>query len=100
MRRTTALLAIAPLFLWGCGGDDDDGGGETQSELADMLVADAVGTDEQCLRDKTAELSDDDAQFLIDNFESTDTSGFSADVQEWIDGLIDCIDPALLDSEG
>ena len=98
MRRTTALLAAASLFLWGCGGDDDDGGGEAQSELADLLVADAVGTDEQCLRDKTAELSDEDAQFLIDNFDTTDTSGFSSDVQEWINGLVDCIDPELLGS--
>jgi hypothetical protein len=96
MRRTTALLAIAPLLLSACGGDDEGGG--QQAELAEMLIAETpVGADEACLRDKTGELSDDDAQFLIDNFDATDTGGFDAELVEWIDSLIECFD---LDATG
>lgn len=76
--------------MWGCGSDDDGAGG-SQSELADLLLQDSAGVvDEDCIRDKTNELPDEDAQFLIDNFEATDTEGFSDELQGWVDGLIDC----------
>ncbi|TFH20620.1 MAG: hypothetical protein E4H05_01880 [Acidimicrobiales bacterium] len=96
MNRALVILVGASLSLWGCGGSDssgDGGGGGTQSELADLLVAqDVGGFDEQCVRDKSADLSDDDAQFLIDNIDATDTEGFSADLQSWAEGLLDCLD--------
>jgi hypothetical protein len=106
MNKTVAVMMSASLALWGCGSDGGggDGGGEsgaTQSELADLLVEQAagVGFDEQCVRDKADELSDDDAQFLIDNIDATETEGFSSELQNWIDGLIDCLeDPGATDT--
>lgn len=90
--RATTVLAVASLLVWGCGGDDD-AGGEAQEELADALLAEEVtGADEACLRDKTAELSDDDAEFLLDNIDATDTSGFSDELVAWVDSLIDCFE--------
>lgn len=84
------LLASMSLLLWGCG-SDDDGGGELQSDVADLLLEDSVGVvDEQCIRDKADELSDEDAQFLLDNIDATDTEGFSSDLEDWVDGLIEC----------
>ncbi len=98
MKRSFILLATASLLIWGCGGDDDGGGGETQSELADLMLEDSAGlVDEACVRDKADELSDDDAQFLIDNFDATDTSGFDPELESWVNSLIECID---LDAQG
>jgi len=99
MNKALVVMMSASLALWGCG--SDGGGGSTQSELADLLVGQDVGVgfDEQCVRDKTEELSDEDAQFLIDNIDATDTEGFSAELQDWADGLIDCLeDPEMTDA--
>ena len=86
------LLAATSLVFAGCGGDDDDGGG-SQGELADLLIADeVVGADEDCIRDKTAELSDEDAQFLVDNIDTDDITEFSDELVTWVNSLIDCID--------
>ena len=98
MKRTMALLVTTSFLVVGCGSDDDGGGGP-QNELADLLLAeDVAGVDGECLRDKTAELSDDEAEFLIDNIDSTDTDTFSSDLQAWVDGLIDCLDLDAQDS--
>ena len=92
------LVAVfgVSLALSSCGSDGDSGGdsGATQAELADLLLDESggVGFDEQCVRDKTGELSDDNAQFLIDNIDVSDTEGFSSELQTWIDGLFDCFD--------
>jgi hypothetical protein len=99
MNKILVAVFGVSLALSSCGSDDDGSGGDsgaTQSELADFLVAQAegVGLDEQCIRDKTDELSDEDAQFLIDNIDSSDTEGFSSELQTWVDGLIDCLDDA------
>lgn len=95
MNRALVVLVAASLSLWGCGGSDssgDGGAGGAQSELADLLVAQEVGGfDEQCVRDKAADLSDGDAQFLIDNIDATDTEGFSSELQSWAEGLLDCL---------
>jgi hypothetical protein len=96
MNRALVVLVGVSLSLWGCGGSDSGGEGSaggTQSQLADLLVEqDVGGFDEQCVRDKAAELSDDDAQFLIDNIDATDTEGFSSELQSWAEGLLDCLD--------
>ncbi len=89
--KTTAVLATGALLLFGCGGSDDGGGGSAQTELADLLVENEASFDEECVRDKTADLSDDDAQFLVDNIDATDVEGFSEDLQAWANGLIDCV---------
>ena len=97
MNRALVVVMSASLTLWGCGSDggsDGGDGGASQSELADLLVAQGVdvGFSEQCVRDKTDELSDEDAQFLIDNFDASDTEDFSSELQNWVDGLIECLD--------
>ncbi len=101
MNKVLVAVFGVSLALTSCGSDDDGSGGDsgaTQSELADFLVgqaqAEGVGLDEQCIRDKTEELSDEDAQFLIGNIDSSDTEGFSSELQTWVDGLIDCLDDA------
>ena len=68
---------------------------QTQTELADLLVQNEALFDEQCISDKTAELSDEDAQYLIDNIDATDVEGFSTDLQAWVETLIDCVDGAV-----
>ena len=97
MKTTAVLVASASLLFFGCGGSDDGGGGSTQTELADLLVQDEGLFDEQCIGDKTAELSDEDAQFLIDNIDATDVESFSTDLQAWVDTLIDCVSGAVPD---
>jgi hypothetical protein len=52
--------------------------------------------DTDCISDKTGELSDDDAQFLIDNIDA-DADGFSSELQVWVASLIDCVDDAPLE---
>jgi hypothetical protein len=95
MNKVLVAVFGVLLALTSCGSDGGSSdSGATQSELADLLVeqAQGVGLDEECIRDKTAELSEQDAQFLIDNIDSTDTEGFSSELQTWIDGLIECLD--------
>jgi len=91
MKTTAVLVAGASLLMFGCGGSDDDGGGSAQTELADLLVENESLFDEECVRDKTGELSDDDAQFLVDNIDATDTEGFGEELVAWVDTLIDCV---------
>ena len=96
MNKVLVAVFGVSLALSSCGSDGDSGGdsGATQTELADLLVDQSagVGFDEQCIRDKTGELSDEDAQFLIDNIDVSETEGFSSELQTWIDGLFDCLD--------
>jgi hypothetical protein len=88
-----ASLAFVPL---GCGGGDDSDG-EAQAELAALMSSDVeFGVDTDCISDKTGELSDDDAQFLIDNIDA-EADGFSSELQVWVASLIDCVDDALLE---
>lgn len=98
MNKVLVAVFGVSLALSSCGSDGDSGGdsGATQEELADLLVdqSGGVGFDEQCVRDKTGELSDEDAQFLIDNIDVSDTEGFSSELQTWIDGLFECLDDA------
>ena len=71
MRKFSALLASAILVLAACGGDDDGGGGGgDQDEVADKLLESAddegLELDEECVRDKASQFSDDDARALLD----------------------------------
>ena len=97
MKKLMAAVAVASMLLIGCGSDGDSGGSGAQEELADLLVTEEAGFDEECVRDKTDELSDDDAQFLVDNIDATDTEAFSEGLQEWVLGLFDCVTENLLD---
>ncbi len=97
MKITAVLVASASLLLFGCGSSDEGGGGSAQTELADLLVESEASFQEECVRDKTGELSDEDTQFLIDNFDATDMEGFSTGLEAWADSLIGCIPGASLD---
>ena len=105
MRWTIVILIGASLTFVGCGSDDDGGGGggATQTELADLFIAIAPaeipgGIDEGCIRDKTAELSDDDAQWVIYNLDNSDVQP-SDELQAWSDGLVTCLSDVVADGE-
>jgi hypothetical protein len=73
MRRVIAIAAIATLAIAACGSDDDGGGSggdSVQDQAADQAIAEAAGEDiqldEDCVRDVAGELSDEDAQAIID----------------------------------
>lgn len=92
MKSVAVVLIVASLALWGCAGDDGGGGSDVQAELAGLLVQDAEsGVDAGCVRDKTNELSDDQAQFLIDNIAAESADGFDAELQTWVASLIECV---------
>jgi hypothetical protein len=90
MKRCAVVAMIGSLSLLGCGGDDE--GGSVQADLAELLLEDATSdVDEACVRDRTIELSDDQAQFLIDNIDSESTEGFDAALQVWVERLNECL---------
>jgi hypothetical protein len=92
MKSVAVVLIIGSFALWGCGDDDGAGDGEVQAELAGLLAQGAeLGVDAGCVRDKIGELSDDQAQFLIDNIESDSTDGFDLELQRWIADLSECV---------
>ena len=85
MRKITGLLAAGVLFFAACGDDDDnaddtaaaateDDGGATatgiQADAADEIIQQAddgnLDPDEDCIREKAAGLSDEDAQKIVD----------------------------------
>ena len=97
--RKIATLAIGVALAFvsvGCGSDADSG--EAQTELADLLISDVeFGAEPECIRDKTGELSNDDAQFLVENFDADGTEDFSTELQEWVLSLFDCFEGAALE---
>ena len=91
--RTSRILAVTACFtVSACGGGSS---GANQELLADLMVEeDSFGfMDEDCVREKTAELSDEDAQILIDNIDADDVEGLglSDDAEEWVFTLLACI---------
>jgi hypothetical protein len=93
--RCFAAVSVAALVLAACGGDDDGGSGP-QSEVADMVIEDmkAEGfvVDEDCVRDAVGELSDDDAQALVDAGPEGDAGDLGADAAEAAAEVAGCID--------
>ena len=69
MRRITALLATSVLLFAACGDDDDDAGGvqaQAADEFIDQMKDGDVDPDEECVRTAFADMSDDDAQAIVD----------------------------------
>ena len=70
MRKITALLASSVLLVAACGGDDDDSAGGVQNDAADEFIQEMkdsdVTPDEECVRTAFADMSDDDAQRIVD----------------------------------
>ncbi|MCB0967494.1 MAG: hypothetical protein KDB37_11720 [Ilumatobacter sp.] len=88
--RLFATLSVAALTLAACGG-----GGGSQDEVADMMIeemeAEGMDVDEDCVRDAAGELSDDDAQAILDAGPGGDPD-VSDDAQAAAAKLIDCVD--------
>jgi hypothetical protein len=70
MRKITALLASSVLLVAACGGDDDDNAGGVQDDAADEFIQQMkdgdVDPDEECVHTAFADMSDDDAQRIVD----------------------------------
>ena len=88
MRWMAVVASAGALAVFGCGSDGD--GGSVQDELAELLVEEAA-LDDECVRSKANQLSDDQAQFLIDNVDAERPEEFDADLRIWVDALSECI---------
>ena len=111
-KRILAATAAATLLLAACGGDDDSGGDSPQDQVADMMI-DALNAefeseelqgvaslDEDCVRDAAGELSDDDAQKIIDAGPDGDPEGLSTSAEEAAASLLECVDIDLSAVDG
>ena len=91
--RMLATLSIAALALAACGGDSK------QDEVADMMIeemeAEGAELDEDCVRDAAGELSDDDAQKILDAGPDGDPD-VSDEAQAAARKLVSCIDVSSL----
>ena len=100
--RLFSIFLVAGLAATACGGDDDGGGGSVQDQVADMMVGSinetlagedtaGVSIDEDCVRDATQSLSDEDAQKILDAGPEGDPD-VSADADQAANELLECID--------
>jgi len=102
--RLFSIMLVTGLALTACGGDDDSsgGGGSVQDQVADMMIdsinesmegedVSGVSIDEDCVRDATQQLSDDDAQKILDAGPDGDPD-VSDDAGTAADALIDCVE--------
>lgn len=98
--RFVSIILVAGLALAACGGSDS-GGGSPQDEVADMMIdalneemegEDMAGVtiDEDCIRDSSQDLSDDDAQKILDAGPDGDPV-VSDDADAVAEALLECI---------
>lgn len=104
--RLLGTVAIAALALTACGGDDD-GGGSSQDQVADMMIevlndatelegVEGVEIDEDCIRDMVGELSDSDAEAILEAGPEGDPE--VSDQAELVgEGMFECIDMSGID---
>ena len=95
-----ATIAVAALVLAACGSDGDGGASGVQGEAADAAMAVAAEEgfelDESCVNDLAKQLTDDDAQAIVDS--GGQNSDLSPEGEALSDDLISCIDnDALVD---
>ena len=92
MRIIKVLTIFACVAVSACGGGSS---GDDQALLAELMVEeDSFGfMDEECVREKTAELSDEDARILIDNIDAEDVEGLglSDEAELWVFSLLACV---------
>ena len=90
--RVLAAIGVGALLLAACG----SGGGGTQDEVADMVLdemsAEGVDMDEDCVRDAAQELSDDDAQKILDAGPGGNADDLSPEADDAANSLINCVD--------
>ena len=90
-------LAVGTLVFAACGSDSGggDGGGGSQKDVADLLIKtldeQEISYDENCIRDKASQLSDDDAKLIADAGPEGDPE-VSDEANAIGDQLIDCFD--------
>jgi hypothetical protein len=100
--RAIVVASATVLALAACGGDDDGGSG-VQGEVADMMIdamnesfseegIEGIDLDEDCVRDAVGQLSDDDAQKILDAGPDNEPEGLSDEADEAAQALIDCVD--------
>jgi hypothetical protein len=89
--RLVATISIAALALAACGGGD----GGAQDEVADMVIeemeAEGADVDEDCVKDATGDLSDDDAQKILDAGPDGNADDLSEEAQAAAGKLLGCI---------
>lgn len=104
--RFLVTISIAALALVACGGDDDGGGGggnSPQDQVADMMMdvldettgteeMEGVTIDEDCIRDKVDQLSDEDAQLILDAGTGPEPEGLSDSANEIGETILECVD--------
>ena len=99
------MVVVAALAISACGSDGGSDGGGDQERLADELIEaiDAEGggefVDDQCVRDKTNELSDEDAKILYENIDSEDLEGLgvSTEGELTVASMLDCFEGGILE---
>ena len=101
-KRILTATAAATLLLAACGGDDS-GGDSPQDQVADMMIdalneefesedlEDVATLDEDCVRDATGELSDEDAQKIVDAGPDGDPD-LSTSAEEAAASLLECVE--------
>ena len=95
-----ATIAIAALTLAACGSDGGSGASGVQGEAADAAMALAADEDfeldESCVNDLASQLSDEDAQKIVDS--GGGDADLSPEGEELSDQLLGCVDnDALID---
>jgi hypothetical protein len=88
--RLSVTISIAALVLAACGG-----GGGAQDDVADMVIeemeAEGADVDADCVKDATGDLSDDDAQKILDAGPGGNADDLSEDAQAAASKLLGCI---------
>ena len=109
-RRLLGTITIAALALAACGGDDDDGaaggGGDVQDDVADMMIemfdqmseleGVEFGIDDDCIRDRLGDLSDEDARAILEAGPDGDPE-VSAEAEAIGASMAECVDLGDID---
>ena len=99
--RMISTVAVATLALAACGGGDS-GSGSAQDQVADMMLAaldedladEGLSSDiidRDCVRSAIGELSDDDAEKIVEAGPDGDPD-VSADAEDIADSMFECVD--------
>ena len=99
-KLVTAAIAAVTL-LAACGGDDGgSAGGGDQTKAADALLESAeeedIALDEECVREVSAKLTDEDAKLILDSIDSDDEPTLSEAGEALKGEIFGCIDSSQL----
>jgi hypothetical protein len=94
MKKTLSVIAIAATVLAACGGDDDAeiSDATPQGRLTIALAEEyeqIFDVDRACIEERTAVLTDEQAERAIDQIESPTIDD---DLQDWLTSTSDCIE--------